>query len=497
MDSSTVPSRPERGRRRQWNGEALKALFDTAALTKPWAKGFQSFNRDCVSSVAEVRGSIPERLRGTLYRNGPARHERGGQRYGHRWDGDGMIQQFRFSDEGVSHLGRYVQTEKYSAESLQDRFLVSAFGTLLPGAERVPDPIDKANSANINVLHFGGELLALWEPGSAYRLDAATLETRGLKVWGPEVVGKPFSAHPRILRNGELWNFGADPLSGELTLYNAAPDGRLLRSHVIKVEHLPPTHDFAVTSHHLVFLLSSMTLHKERLMAGSSFAEACQWSPGLGMRVLTIDKRDWSRRFYSLPPGCLFHIANAWEDEQGVIRLEYMGATEPVSLLSGWAVMRGEYRHHEGARLKSVVLDPMRGTATQLVLGFQEAEFPIVDAADVGVRHRRVLCLERGQSRSLESPGFDQVALINVEEGEAQRFVYGDDWLVEEHVFARAHDEERSSWVVGTAIDMRANETVVSVFESNNISDGPVSQARFPYALPLGLHGTFHPAPAT
>ena len=493
MDSS-LPARGDRGRRKNWDGAAAKAAFDVAAQTKPWTVAYQSFDDDSISSRAEIHGRLPDDLRGALYRNGPARHERGGQRYGHRWDGDGMIQKFTFSGSGVSHLGRFVQTDKYVKESLSDRFLVSAFGTSPPGAEPIPTPLDSANSANINVVRVAGELLALWEPGSAYRVDEATLMTRGRKTWAPQLVDKPFSAHPRIEASGELWNFGADPLAGQLTVYHAAPDGRLLQTHSIKLDRLPPTHDFAVTAHYLVFLLSSMEIQKDRLMAGLSFAESCQWLGRSEMRVMTVDKRDWSTRFYSLPAGCVFHISNAWEDPEGIIRLEYMRAAQPMSLLAGWTVMRGEYRHYEAARLTSVVIHPGKGTATQYSLGTPEAEFPVIESAHVGHRHRNVLCLERSDARSADSPGFDQIALINVETGDAQRFVYGDEWLVEEHVFASRLGMQRSDWIVGTAIDLRARQTVLSVFEANGISNGPMLQARFPYALPLGLHGSFHAA---
>ena len=491
--SSSAPS--ERARQRGWRGEALHAAFAAAGPSRPWTIGYRSLDVDHLASEAQITGRLPAELRGTLYRNGPARHERGGQRYGHRWDGDGMIQRFTLSEIGISHFGQYVHTKKYEAESASDRLLVSGFGTHIPGSDSVPASIDNVNPANISVLHFAGDLLALWEAGSPYRLDPDSLATRGLKTWDAGLAGRPFSAHPKLERDGSLWNFGADPLSGELTLYHVAADGRLLRSHIVKVEQLPPTHDFAVTEHHLVFLLPPLILNKDRLASGVSFAESCQWSPALGMRVLTIDKNDWSQHSYNLPAGCLFHVANAWEDKDGTIQLQYMRSDDPMSLLSGWSVMRGEYRHQEGARLTSLVLDPVAGTATQATIGELEGEFPIVSANDVGQRYEHVLCVERSAARASDVPGFDQVAIINVESGDSHRFSYGNDWLVEEHLFVRADGEARSHWIVGTALDLAEGQTVLSIFNAEALDDGPVAQARLPYALPLGLHGTYRPLP--
>lgn len=492
MNSSSAPP-AERVRQRGWRGEALHAAFAAAAQSRPWTIGYRSLDVDHLSSEAVLTGQLPAGLRGTLYRNGPARHERGGQRYGHRWDGDGMIQRFTLSGNGVSQTGQYVHTKKYEAECASGRLLVSGFGTHVPGSESVPASIDDVNPANISVLHFAGDLLALWEAGSPYRLDPDSLITLGLKTWDAELAGRPFSAHPKVERDGSLWNFGVDPLRDELTLYHVAGDGRLLCSRVLNVEQLPPTHDFAVTEHHLVFLLPPLILNKDRLESGVSFAESCQWSPALGMRVLTVDKRDWSQCSYGLPPGCLFHVANAWEDKDGTIRLQYMRSEDPMSLLSGWSVMRGEYRHQEGARLTSLVLDPRVGSAEQHTIGEQEGEFPAVALRHVAQRYEHVLCVERGTKRAVDVPGFDQIALVNVESGAADRFSYGDDWLVEEHLLIDAPDDLAPRWIVGTALDIRADNTVLSVFDAAHVSDGPLAQARLPYSLPLGLHGTFRP----
>jgi len=493
MSSATKEwARPDRPRTPGWNGELLHSGFQKACESRSWTAGYRSLDMDRIAcDTVPLSAPLPDGLRGTFYRNGPARHERGGQRYGHQWDGDGMLQRFRFTDRGVSHTGQYIHTEKYIAEAARGRFLVSAFGTHVPGSDAAPDPIDTANAANISVLHFAGELLVLWEPGSAHVIDAESLATLGVKVWHPSLAGRPFSAHPRVEPDGTLWNFGVNPFSGELTLYCIAPSGELRRSHVVFVSQLPPIHDFAVTDNHLVFLLAPLLLSEDRLEAGASFAEACRWVPQLGMRVLTIDKRDWSERYYDLESGCLFHVANAWEDGHGVIRLHYMRADNPISMLAGWSVMRGEYRHQGGAHLTELVLDPMRGVAKQTTAGALEAEFPAIEGSEVGRAYTRVMCLERTPSRKADVPGYDQVATIDVSSGYRQEFRYGDDWLVEEHIFADNPGSTRSRWILGTALDLRAEQSVVSVFDADHLGDGPVTQARLTHALPLGLHGTF------
>lgn len=489
-----MPQQRNAGRPGPWNGEECKAAFDRAATKKPWTLGYEACRSESlVTERLVVQGEIPAGLRGTLYRNGPAGHERGNQRYGHRWDGDGMVHAFRFGDD-VRHHGRYVQTTKYLAESAAGRFLVNAFGSYIPGTPAIPEDIDIQNSANISVCTAGNDLLALWEPGSAYRLDALTLETRGIKTWSEALRGRPFSAHPKRESDGTLWNFGTNPLTGELVLYCIAADGSLIRSTVLSVDGLPSIHDFAVTEHHLVFLIPPLPINVERLGSGMSFAHACEWHPSLGTRVLVVAKSDWSTRWYALPPCCVFHLANAWEDQSGVIRLQYFGATTPISLISGWMVMQGQYEHRPGAFMTLVEFDT-RGGSKQTIVDELEGEFPVIDGPLVGRRNDVVLCLGRSQSRYADVPGFDELVMFGVEDGAIQRFAYGADWLVEEHIFVPSATSARASWIVGTALDMRHRQTVLSIFDASRVAEGPVAQARLPYALPLGLHGCFVPSP--
>src|SRR5690349_9837525 len=135
----------EKSRQRGWDGAALHAAFEAARPRRPWTAGFRSFDRDEVDSVPTVSGRVPSELRGVLYRNGPARHERGGLRYGHRWDGDGMVQRFAFTDDGISHLGRYVETAKFRTDSAAGKLMTSAFGTRIPGSDVLQGAVDDAN----------------------------------------------------------------------------------------------------------------------------------------------------------------------------------------------------------------------------------------------------------------------------------------------------------------------------------------------------------------
>ncbi|AMM24341.1 carotenoid oxygenase family protein [Variovorax sp. PAMC 28711] len=463
------------------------AQFDAA--TPDWKAGFANLSGDLPPVRATVRGRFPDALSGTFFRTGPAGHELGGERYHHWFDGDGMTQRFAIDRGEVVHQGRFVATPKRVAEVRAGRRLTEAFGTV-PRGSTPPDSPDSMNVANISVLPLGGELLALWEGGSATRLDPRTLETRGLKTWRPDLAGLPFSAHPKVDPDGTVWNFGVGSGKGLLVLWEVAPDGALRRADGVPVTDLSMVHDFAVTDRHLVFLMPPLIYDAERKKAGASFLDAHVWRPELGMRVLVIDKKDWSKRqTLALPAGFLFHLGNAWsEDTAGgtVIHLDYVRSADATSVFtSSREVMRGRRVRAPEPQLTVVTLNLGTGLATQNVLPL-EAEFPRIDPRQVGLRHRHVL----HATGVLDArPGFTAIARTDIDRGTSERFVYGPNAMVEEHVFVP--DGLGAGWVLGTVLDLAQKKTVLSCFAADALGSGPVAQATLPYALPLGLHGVF------
>jgi all-trans-8'-apo-beta-carotenal 15,15'-oxygenase len=116
-----------------WQDGDIKKAFQ-ARRHKPWTVGYETpVSADMQTGPLEVTGKLPKDLQGVLYRNGPAMHDRGAGRYAHKWDGDGMIQAFRFADGTVTHTGRFVRTKKFQAEEAAGEYLLSAFGSAVPG----------------------------------------------------------------------------------------------------------------------------------------------------------------------------------------------------------------------------------------------------------------------------------------------------------------------------------------------------------------------------
>jgi carotenoid cleavage dioxygenase-like enzyme len=483
-----------------------RALPRAAGSPGVWASGFVeslAAHADMVGyagvapdvvldSRATLEGKLPAGLRGTFFRNGPALHELGGQRYHHWLDGDGMVQAFRFTDQGVHHTGRLVLTEKLAGELRAGRRRRSVFGTAIADAEPPTGP-DSLNVANTSVLPFGSELLALWEGGSAHRLEAETLATIGPKVWRPDLKGMPFSAHPRVTPDGTVWNFGLDTAGSLLALYEISAAGQLARAEVLALPGMAMVHDFAVTARHLLFLLPPFGFDGARLRGGQSFLDSHLWLPGAALRVLVVEKADLrTHRVFELPTAFVFHLGNAWEDDAGVIRFDYVRSRDPSTMMVKHRdLMRGLRSAGSPAASCFVTLDLRSGRIGESIAS-GDVEFPRVDPRVVGERYRNLyLVADNGGPSGRHC--YDAIRRVDVGSGKVDEFRYGDGFQVEEHIVVpdRRDAREGAGWLVGTALDLRTAQTVVSVFDATDLAAGPVARARLPYALPLGLHGSF------
>src|SRR5215208_3084293 len=128
--------------------------------------------------VERVEGRVPDFVRGAYYLNGPARFSRGGFRYKHWLDGDGMVCSLRFARGRARFTSRFVRTAKLAAEEADGRPLFRAFGTAFEG-DRLKRGIALESPANVSVYPLFGGLLAFGEQGLPLALDPLTLETRG------------------------------------------------------------------------------------------------------------------------------------------------------------------------------------------------------------------------------------------------------------------------------------------------------------------------------
>lgn len=466
-----------------------RPIFTGPAELTP-LRGFTGQDVSC--DAASIEGRLPAALRGVFYRNGPGLFERGGQRYQHWFDGDGLVHAWKFTGQGVAHRARFVQTSKFAAESAADSFLVPAFGTAITARIPVRGP-DTLNTANTNALRVGKRLLALWEGGSAYEMDPESLATIGPVTWQPELKGMPFSAHPKVEADGTMWNFGT--LMGKMIVYQISAQGELLRHAVFDAPAGAMVHDFAVSRRHLVFLLPPISLDMEALRAGAGFSQSMRWKAGEALQVLVVDKSDFGkRRTFEVPAFMVFHFGNAWE-ANGVIRIDFVQSAD-LGETNDWMqrTMRGELVESEASNAAFMTIDLVRGRVG-ITRRDEQVEFPRVDPRLTALRNRFVFYTTYS-GNTTRTGFFNSIMRLDVDSGKTDTFSFEKDCIVEEHIVVPkpGATREQDAWLVGAGFDIARQQSFASVFDAANLAAGPVALARLPYWLPHCFHGNFHAA---
>jgi all-trans-8'-apo-beta-carotenal 15,15'-oxygenase len=466
-----------------------KPLFANNPRSTPM-RGFAG--QDVACENLAIEGKIPQALRGVFYRNGPGLFERGGQRYQHWFDGDGLLNAWRFTDAGVSHQAKFIRTEKFIAESEANEFLMPSFGTAIK-AKRAVKNSDSVNTANTNVVRLGSRLLAMWEGGSAYDLDPQTLATRGPVTWKPELKAMPFSAHPKVEADGTFWNFGTAGF-GKIVLYHLSAAGEMLRYHLLDAPPCAMVHDFAVSQKHMIFLLAPVTMDRESLKAGSSFGESLRWNAKESVKVLVVEKSDFTKqRVMEMPAFMVFHFGNAWE-MNNVIRVDFV-KSDNLDIMSNYMprLMRGESVTADVSNACFMKIDLNRGRCT-IEERAEQVEFPRIDPRFVAQRNRLVFYPTYVGNDATSR--FNSVLSVDTETGKTDQFSFGEGVQLEEHIIVPKPGSVREGegWLMGVGFDANRQQSFATVFDALNLSAGPTAIARLPYWVPLCFHGNFYAA---
>lgn len=452
-----------------------------------WAIGWSnpSAHELSTASLRKVHGNLPQGLSGTLYRNGPGIFTRGNQSVDHWFDGEGMMQAFRIGEGQVSHLGRMTQTETYKANEAEGRIGNFGFGTKLADPRPVTGP-DSVNVANTGVLPMGDNIWALWEGGSAFAISAKGLESNGVVSLSKETQGLPFSAHPKIDRDGTIWNFGQDVHGNRLVIFKLSRDGKLQDVSVVNDVPGGMIHDFCITESSLVFMVPSL-----RAVRGSiTYLGRFEYQEDAAQRVIVLDKNDYAnRRDFELPPGFQFHFGNAYEAANGDIHFSYCAGDVGMVQNNARQLLRGELGEDSPTKLTQAVLrKDGRAEILSVRDELSDHEFPQFNPNFIGQRARYLYTVGSSQAGR---PGQSAIVKHDLDTGDVDRFDYGAKALVEEHIFVPNGTGEDEGWLIGTHLDYGAKVTRLSVLDAKNLSAGPVAMYDLLYALPLGFHGAW------
>ena len=469
----------------------------TTLKQKAWSKAIAEPATEFDSTpLSIISGEIPQNLRGTLYRNGPARLSRGDRRVGHWFDGDGAILKVNFNDAGATGMYRYVRTEGYLEEQKQDAFIYPNYGMTASGAfwNNWLKPVK--NAANTSVIALKDRLLALWEGGKPHALDLDTLDTMGIDDLSGLRGKQPFSAHPKIdPATREIFNYGVSPgVTTTLNLYRCDRDGKLQDRNSYPLPRLPIIHDFCLAGEYLVFLVSPVSVNLTPIVLGQkSYSEAMEWKPELGTEILIFERENLSLvSRNTTDPWFQWHFANGYVNEDGNIVTEFTRYQDFDTNQYLKEVASGYTETHAPGTLWSLVIEPR----TAKVISNKQisdvcGEFPLVSPAKVGQPWRYTYLNVHRDGVTHGEELFNAIACLDRKTNQLAIADMGANCYPSEPILVPFQQDCERGWLLSVVYDGNTDRSEVIIYPCDRLFDPPVCRLALPSVIPHSFHGTW------
>ena len=462
--------------------------------------GFAPIEHELVLDELRIEGEVPQDLSGVYVRNGPNRRFEAAGRY-HWFDGDGMLHAVRFDRGRVQYRNRWIMTDSLQEELHAGRALWQ--GIKDPPRRDRPDMPVK-NTSNTDVKFYNGDLVSMWYlGGEVYRCAPDDLATRGKLELDARLRGLPISAHSKVdERSGEFlfFAYGKEPpymhygvlaRDGSLATFIDAP---------LPGPRLP--HDMAVTPNYTILHDLPLFYDMEAFAAGR---HKLKFYPELASRFGVVPRHGRSEqiRWFEARATYMYHVSNAWEEDDG------QGGTEIVMTGTPFRLPRDGRGHLDAERLPKMLAELEHdflfyewrfnlrtGQTRERVLDdIINSEFPVINSAMLGLKTRYSWNVLMGRSKQAEDPRFCGLARLDLERGTCQTYHEGPNRWWSEAPFAPRNTsgemQEDDGYLVGFVWDDDARQSRVYVMDAKDLSRGPVCKISLPQRVPNGFHATW------
>lgn len=461
------------------------------AIDNPYLHGlFAPIQSEIEATDLRVEGEIPRDLNGAYYRNGPNSAHAPNNRY-HWFDGDGMIHGIWFEDGTARYRNRWIRThgfvkEQESGETIWPGVL-GPFDFSLPGG-----PLK--DTANTDLLHFQGRLLALWyESGRPYALNFETLETEGVEDLGGHLDGL-ISAHSKVdPATGDFifFSYGDRPPYMQYGVYTESG-----RFHNVDIELPGPRrpHDIGVTPNHSILFDFPVFMSEEYFKKTGKRVPLFQPEVPTRYGVIPRFGTNADVRWFEFEPCYMLHVVNCYEDGDWVV-MNGCRTDDPslkpdprdgkiAAMLSGLKLQANLYQWR--MNLKT-------GESRESKLDDFNTEFPMINPSVLGQDNRYAY----HQHIPYEIPAtFSSLVKYDLQTGAYESWDYGDGVFGSEAPFCArpgATDED-DGYLVTFVTDTSDWSSSCQIFDAQTLSDGPIATVHIPQRIPAGFHATWVPS---
>ena len=445
---------------------------------------------ECDATDVIVEGELPRDLRGAFFRTGPNPQYPPLGDY-HWFSGDGMIHAFYFEDGEVSYKNRWVRTKKWKLEREAGHSLFSAYNTT-PSDPSVKD-VEIDGRANVNILPFGEKLLAFESGHPPIAIDARTLATGAPETFDSGLRGAA-SPHPKIdPETGEMLLFAHNAkgrLSADMSFHIVNANGVVTRSDFFETPYPALVHDFVTTQNYAVFPVMPLVGSVERARKGES---AYAWEPDRGnfIGVLPRNGSINDMRWFRGEEGYVYHVLNGYEDGDTLICDVFEFDEAP---LFPRADGKQSDRNRWVPRLFRWRFDLAGDTDTysREQLDDIPCEFGRFDERRSGLSYRfgyfgvdTLFNYQTGQ--------FNGIGRRDHQKGELTVYEAERGCVMEEPIYVPKSEDanEGDGYVISMMYDPSSNTSSLTMFDAENIGDGPIAKVLMDHRIPFGFHGNW------
>lgn len=494
---------------------------------KRWQGLMQDIEYEHDFQALRVEGEIPADISGVLYQNGPGTFSSHGKKYGHVFDGDGLIRGVKIEGGKAFGIAKLVQSEGLKAEREAGRSIYIGAGTEQRGLQGLKDRIQAVlssnkpfaaaaakNVANTSILLWQDRFMALLETDRPTELDFESLETRGETTLGGVIDGS-FSAHPHWVSERKCgYNFGITVANNSLAyldIYELPSSGQCKKLNRIKLSWRPfaHIHDFIATTKHLVFFIppihASLGGMLTSVVTGAAAFPKMKWREELGTEVIIVPI-DNPKEIVRFKTDAFFpvHFANAYEEnDKIVVDFTASSNTESYALFGAshlgfpdsYYAKKQKEAGYQTATMRRASIDVARQDIQFESLWSNTCEFPRIASNLQGSKHQYVYMLQLPADSELSAPLFTEILKLNVNNGESHRLCLGSEQYPLEPVFIYKDNakSEDDGYLLSMVYDGQQHLSYLAIIGAKNIEAGPLAKLYFDQALPVSFHGVWYP----
>jgi carotenoid cleavage dioxygenase len=340
------------------------------------------------------------------------------------------------------------------------------------------------NTGNTAMVFHNGQLFALMEGGTPYRVTLPDLETAGEHDFDGTLTHN-FTAHPKVdVTTGEMMTFGYSPTPPFLTYSVVTPDGKAVHTKEITIPKGVMMHDCAITENYTIFPDLPLVFDFETLLSGGSMIG---WEPENGCRIGIVPRLgdDSSIRWLEIEESFLFHVSNAWEEGDEVVFQACRSNRGGIE-----ASEEGDMRDQFG-QLHEWRFNMQTGEVKSRALDQQYyCDFPRIDDDLMGKKNRYLYAARF----DLENVAvFDGELKFDNETGEIQVHTFGENCESGEAVFAPRIGgvDEDDGYVICFVYNADDGSSECHIVDAKRFEDEPVARIKIPHRVPHGFHAAW------